>query len=356
MQVYSNVEIRIDGQLLAESASLEVQQGASEREEKELFLTKAMFRVEMRDAARLLSGEDACSPADAERAAAKPDDPYRQTTAEQLERMWERAQARTGVHVCRECKRREPTTPELVAALEDNYGLHHVHGHGLCGPMEPEPVDAKLAEVLERCTWKARALLRECAALTESGYPAEVMWFGEEDEEEDEDAPIPYEALTPLDEWVEIRSMQEAMDMFGAGSKMAALCEAHFARGAGSISVNKSASSSSGMRGERADLLLIGVDSARGEDRSAAVVGRKSGGSYTVEMTVESSAGWQKFLDSLAAIVPSVPVAEGETLDRLAELYGLQRIRPLVSGPYRGDGCTETDEELRERLRQVLTR
>ena len=31
MQVYSNVEIRIDGQLLAESASLEVQQGASER-------------------------------------------------------------------------------------------------------------------------------------------------------------------------------------------------------------------------------------------------------------------------------------------------------------------------------------
>lgn len=301
MQVYSNVEIRVDGQLLAESASVTVHdEAAQEREEKELFLTKAMFRVRMRDEAMLV-GEPGCAPLDTWRERARPDDPYAQTSEQVLARMWERAQERTGFHVCAECKRREPTTPELIASLDDNYGLHHVHGRGLCGPMDAEPVDAKLAQVLEECTWKARALLRECNALTDEGFPVEVLWTGDEEDEE----PIPYDLI--IDD------------------------------------PTKDA--------------LVGADPAKGADETrAAVASKSSSGSFQIEMTAEMQTGWEQFLGSLRALVPSMPAAEGESLDRLAALYGLQRIRPLVSGPYRGDGCVETDEELRARIAQAIQR
>jgi hypothetical protein len=61
---------------------------------------------------------------------------------------------------------------------------------------------------------------------------------------------------------------------------------------------------------------------------------------------------FERMLNAIRGVAPSVETATGAALDRYASLYGLQRLEPVAS-IYRDGDPVETDEELRARLTAI---
>lgn len=290
-----------------------VDAAAMEREQEVAFLTRALFNAKQREAAQQACDDLSLAPVVAAEAGLPPrkaDDPYRQTADQVLLRMWQRAHEQTGFHVCTECKLRVPTGSETAVAAESNYGLHHVHGRGLCGPMFPEDVDPALAAVARACEREAGVLQRECAALTEDGYPASVEWHGPEDEDDDcdddpADAPLfvggPIGGPQPAELYRLARSAEDPAVYVVPG-----------------------------------DAEVVGMTMTYTD---------QDGTQHTLRPPPLAAAAGK-----LADYLPSLDTLSGQVLDQAAAVFGVQRL-PGKVGFYRGgQEPPETDEQLRERL------